>query len=187
MNWDAYFLSMARTASTNSKCMSRQIGALLVRGKSIICTAFNGPAAGVPHCDERHLRGDNELHAKYETIRSLHPLSDEAKMLEASFSRVSPVNVCPRRILGYASGEGMQLCTAAHAEANLIFTAAKLGIQTDGCSVYLSCELMPCKDCLCTLIQAGIKEVVVAKMNPYDQTSLFILQHSGVRIREYEL
>jgi dCMP deaminase len=167
-NWDSYFLEVARAVSTNSKCLSRQIGALLVRGRNIVCTGYNGPPAGVPHCDQRHMF-DGHLY----------------ELLKANQVSRANMNQCPRRLLGFQSGQGMHWCPASHAEANLINTAAKLGIQTEGCTVYLSCELMPCKDCLCTLIQAGIDEVVVAALNPYDKTSLFILEHAPITIRKY--
>lgn len=45
----------------------------------------------------------------------------------------------------------------AHAEANLIAFAARHGIRTEGCSVYITHA--PCADCAKLLIQAGIKKV----------------------------
>lgn len=47
---------------------------------------------------------------------------------------------------------------ASHAEANLIAFAARAGIRTDDCSVYVT--HMPCAACARTLIQAGVKHVV---------------------------
>lgn len=47
---------------------------------------------------------------------------------------------------------------AAHAEAGLITTAAREGIRTQGCTVYVSHH--PCAGCARTLIQAGIRKVV---------------------------
>ena len=48
---------------------------------------------------------------------------------------------------------------ASHAEANLIAFAARLGIRTEGCTVYVT--HMPCAGCARTLIQSGIVKVVV--------------------------
>ena len=45
----------------------------------------------------------------------------------------------------------------AHAEANLIAFAARNGIQTEGCSVFVTHS--PCSGCAKLLIQAGIKSV----------------------------
>lgn len=45
-----------------------------------------------------------------------------------------------------------------HAEANAIYNAARAGIQTDECSMYVI--TVPCLPCMSAIIQAGIKEVV---------------------------
>ena len=47
---------------------------------------------------------------------------------------------------------------ASHAEANLVAFAAREGIRTSGCTVYVT--HMPCASCARTLIQAGIAEVI---------------------------
>lgn len=51
MRWDAYFLSICNAVGSNSKCMSRKIGAILVRDKVVICTGYNGPPRGIAHCE----------------------------------------------------------------------------------------------------------------------------------------
>jgi dCMP deaminase len=48
---------------------------------------------------------------------------------------------------------------ASHAEANLVAFAAREGIRTSGCTVYVT--HMCCAACARTLIQAGISAVVV--------------------------
>jgi dCMP deaminase len=48
---------------------------------------------------------------------------------------------------------------ASHAEANLISFAAREGIRTKGCTVYVTHH--PCSACARTLIQAGVTRVVV--------------------------
>ena len=47
---------------------------------------------------------------------------------------------------------------AAHSESNVISFAARRGIMTKGCSVYVT--HMPCSACTRTLIQAGIREII---------------------------
>lgn len=47
---------------------------------------------------------------------------------------------------------------ASHAEANLVAFAAREGIKTADCTVYVT--HMPCASCARTLIQAGVAEVV---------------------------
>ena len=145
MGWDKYFLDICNAVALNSKCHSRQIGAILVRDKVVICTGYNGPPRGFPHCE----------------------------------------GSCPRRRLGYDSGQGLHLCPAAHAERNAIDQAARLGIKTAGATIYMNCP-MPCKDCLITLIQAGIEEVVcIATEQLYDFMSGKLRHH--IKVRNFDL
>ncbi len=76
---------------------------------------------------------------------------------------------------------------ASHAEANLIAFAAREGIRTACCSVFVTHQ--PCAACARTLIQAGIKRVVFDGMSTFGsgshmteelETSLTMLKEAGV-------
>lgn len=47
---------------------------------------------------------------------------------------------------------------ASHAEANMVAFAARHGIRTEGCTVYVTHA--PCSACMRSLIQAGITRIV---------------------------
>lgn len=49
-SWQDYFLSICKAVANNSKCHSRQIGAILVRDRAIISTGYNGPPREIDHC-----------------------------------------------------------------------------------------------------------------------------------------
>ncbi len=51
-SWDDYFMGLAFHNARMSTCIRRHVGAVLVRGKRIIATGFNGRAPGLPHCSE---------------------------------------------------------------------------------------------------------------------------------------
>lgn len=51
--WDTYFHSICQTVSSKSPCLSRQIGAVLVRDHSIVSTGYNGPPREIPHCQDQ--------------------------------------------------------------------------------------------------------------------------------------
>ncbi|CAG7639712.1 tRNA-specific adenosine deaminase [Paenibacillus solanacearum] len=51
-DWDTYFMDMAYMASTRSQCGRRHVGAVLVQGKKLLGTAYNGAPMGVPDCSE---------------------------------------------------------------------------------------------------------------------------------------
>ena len=164
--WDKYFMSIAQVVANNSSCMSRKIGAVLTRGKAIVATGYNGPPAYTPHCDERY---DQDKMLRRELLDCI----DEAEWDKTK---------CPRRLLGYPSGAGLYLCPATHAEANCICNAAKLGVQTLGTVMYMTCGI-PCKNCIALLINAGVHELVVSNLETYDELSRFLIIHAGLQIR----
>jgi len=45
-------MQMTRQVATRSTCPRRQVGAVIVKDKRILCTGYNGPPAGFPHCSE---------------------------------------------------------------------------------------------------------------------------------------
>lgn len=58
----------------------------------------------------------------------------------------------------YASGKYLEICPASHAEQNAIAFAARHGISCDGATAYVN--TFPCKDCMNSLVNAGIKKIV---------------------------
>lgn len=143
--WDEYLLTICTAISSKSPCMSRQIGAILIRDKSIISTGYNGPARGFPHC-----KGD----------------------------------ICPRRVAGYPSGDGLEHCPAAHAETNAIANAARIGSNVSGSILYMN-SVVPCKFCAVSIVNAGISEVVVEFLDFYHKVSRNIFTLGGVTLRSF--
>jgi len=92
---------------------------------------------------------------------------------------------CPRREMGYKSGEGLEYCPATHAEVNAIVNAARVGVSLRGATLYLN-TVFPCKWCMGAIINAGIKEVVVppGKGEFYDELSRQMATRCGILLRE---
>ena len=51
-SWDEYFLGIAQMVASRSTCDRKNVGAVLVRGKTILSTGYNGSARGMDHCDD---------------------------------------------------------------------------------------------------------------------------------------
>jgi len=51
-SWDEYFMAIANVVKTRSTCLSSAKGAVLVSGRQIISTGYNGTPAGTKHCDD---------------------------------------------------------------------------------------------------------------------------------------
>ncbi len=58
---DQYFMDIAKVVAKRSTCLHRQVGALIVKGKQIISTGYNGAPSGLPHCKTcaRSISGQN--------------------------------------------------------------------------------------------------------------------------------
>jgi dCMP deaminase len=171
-SWDEWFYNMCLDVASNSKCHSRKIGADLVRDKRIISTGYNGPPRGVPSCDKRW-KIDFRFAQKYKDKLP----SDET----------SVIGVCPRRIIGFPSGQGLEICPAGHAERNALINAARHGIKTKGTSdepttLYMGCGI-PCTPCLVEIMNAGVSEIVVSGVGFYDETAEYVLENSSLRVR----
>jgi dCMP deaminase len=52
VDWHTYFMNIARQAATRSTCDRKQVGAVIVRDKTILSTGYNGSIRGMPHCDD---------------------------------------------------------------------------------------------------------------------------------------
>ena len=147
---DHWFYNMALTVGSYSKCHSRKIGAVLVKDNSVISTGYNGPPRGVPTCDQRWVI-DKAFKEKY----GQHIEPDDEK----GTTPQDPKGVCPRRIIGFPSGEGLGICPAGHAERNALINAARLGIKTNNTKIYMSCGV-PCTPCMVEIINSGVNEIV---------------------------
>lgn len=163
--WDEYFYNMARQTARNSKCLSRRIGCVMVKDKSILSTGYNGPPRGIPRCDLRW-KLDPGFIEKFE---------EKVKGKETE-------GICPRYAIGFKSGQGLEICPAGHAERNALINAARHGIKTKDTTLYMSCGV-PCSPCLVEIINAGVKEIVVTSLKIYDETTLYLLTQGDLSIR----
>ena len=88
---------------------------------------------------------------------------------------------CLREKLKIPSGERHELCRGLHAEQNALIQAALYGISAKGSTLYSTNQ--PCVICAKMLINAGIKEIVIASGYP-DKLALDFLKEAKVHIRK---
>ena len=72
-NWDDYFMAIAQVVATRATCDRKHVGAVIVRGRTILSTGYNGSIRGMPHCDEvGHMMEDGHcvatIHAEANAI-----------------------------------------------------------------------------------------------------------------------
>ncbi|MWC27542.1 deoxycytidylate deaminase [Paenibacillus sp. MMS18-CY102] len=82
-DWDTYFMDIAYMVATRSRCNRRHVGAVLVQGKKLLGTAYNGAPMGVEDCleagcmivEEYELstaEGTEQMIKKERCIRTIH-------------------------------------------------------------------------------------------------------------------
>lgn len=145
-NREEYYMAIAELASTRSTCLSRRVGAIIVKDDNPISFGYNGPAKGVCHCED--------------------------------------LGGCRRRKMpDYKSGAYLEICPASHAEQNAIAFAARHGISTVGATAYVN--TFPCKDCMNSLINAGITKIIYDSQYDAD-LSKTIASNANVEVKRYE-
>jgi dCMP deaminase len=50
--WDQYFMDIAKQVSTRATCLRKQVGAVIVRDRTILSTGYNGSVKGMAHCTD---------------------------------------------------------------------------------------------------------------------------------------
>lgn len=82
-DWDTYFMDIAYMVSTRSRCPRRHVGAVLVQGKKLLGTAYNGAPMGAHDCLEAGcmiaeevevvtVDGKEQVIRKQRCIRTIH-------------------------------------------------------------------------------------------------------------------
>lgn len=88
---------------------------------------------------------------------------------------------CLREKLKIPSGERHELCRALHAEQNALIQAALYGMSLKGSTLYATNQ--PCVICAKMLINAGIKEIVIASGYP-DKMAMDFLREAGIKVKK---
>ena len=73
VDWDTYFMNIAKQVATRSTCDRKNVGAVIVKGRHILATGYNGSISGMPHCDETGHMMENDhcvatIHAEANAI-----------------------------------------------------------------------------------------------------------------------
>ena len=167
---DKWLYKMCKNVASNSKCLSRKVGSVLVRDGVVISQGYNGPPKGSPHCDERYII-DPVLR---ENMKNLGKDPDDPNFHKC----------CPRQSLGFKSGQGLDWCVAGHSERNALINAASNGISTKGTKLYMDCNV-PCTPCLVEIINAGVEEIIIVDYKYYDISAEYTLKNSTLEHRLY--
>ena len=177
----------------------------------VVSIGYNGPPENTPHTDslnyitnflwpqltanEKYTLIIQHCHAlntdEKEVLRSIcnshgvlerphsHNVLSEFEMWVAL--KIEGCKTCPRKLLGYKSGERSDLCSCQHAERNAL---NKLPIPARGLVMFCWCGV-PCIQCAGSIINANISEVHCFEDTDYHPVSRFLFETSKTKLFEY--
>ncbi len=92
-SWHEYFMGICNLVATRSTCLRRQVGAVLVKEKRILCSGYNGAPKKVPHCSETGcLRAQLNIASgeKHELCRGVH--AEQNAIIQAAYHGIQVNN-----------------------------------------------------------------------------------------------
>lgn len=117
-------------------------------------------------------------------VKDDNPISFGYNGPARGMTHCSDIGGCVRRQRpDYVSGAYLELCPASHAEQNAIAFAARNGISCNGATAYVN--TFPCKNCMNSLINAGIKKIVYNCEYNADLSSE-IANTVGIELKKFE-
>jgi dCMP deaminase len=151
-SWDEYFINLCDLVATRATCDRKQVGSVIVKNNRIISTGYNGAPEGLPHCNSP----DTYIKCSY----CYHEEELKDGILEPYSRCINCYEKLTEKDIRYGGHdiENDHCLRVIHSEVNAISQAARVGIATEGATIY--CNTKPCYTCLKIIISAGIKEVV---------------------------
>ena len=103
---DDYFMSLALVAAGRTTCIRRGVGCVLVDiyGR-ILSIAYNGVAAGLPHCNEDHPCAGHDLPPGLDQCEAVHAEQNaliqcaDTERIYAAYVTLSPCKACLKLLL----------------------------------------------------------------------------------------
>jgi len=166
-------MAHASRESRNSLCLKRQVGAVIMRERSIISRGYNDVPNGVLPC-----RDMGQCNRDYyrECPHCGEPI---APTISKCSNCDQPIPKDWRKMIR----KYLDLCRALHAEQRAILQSAKKKISLKGTTLYVT--TYPCLMCAKGIIEVGIKRVIYVDPYPYEDTAKMFIQ-AGVTADKFE-
>jgi len=141
--YDDALLKTAYTFAELSSCERLKVGAVIAKDGRPLVTGYNGTISGLDNCCE-------------EETNIICEGCGGSGIIETAGVGIWDCPTC--------GGKKVEMKTSdfvVHAEQNAILYAAKHGIATEGCDIYVTHA--PCSQCAKAIASAGIKRVIFSK------------------------
>jgi len=178
---DEVMMAVAYMQATRSRCIKRQVGAIIVdQQDNIVSIAFNENPPPIELCGDRS-RCEKEWRMLGE-IESLR----QCPCCKSPFAEANAFRQTCEKCginLGKAlfPDRGAKYCRAMHAEETAIRQSPRRDLR--GCTLYTT--TFPCYGCAKVIVAAGIRRVVYVEPYP-EQNAAELLQEAGCDVQLFE-
>lgn len=111
ISWTDYFMEIAHVVKKRSTCLSRQVGAIIVKDNHIVTTGYNGAPSGMEHCLSKGcIRKQMEIPSgqRHELCRAVH--AEQNAIIQAAkiglsvygatlYCTTAPCAICAKMII----------------------------------------------------------------------------------------
>ena len=183
--YDKAMMQTALIWAEQSYCQRAKVGAVIAKEGRIISIGYNGTPSGLENKCEKEV--DKEMRSKCCNAK-VYELDDAIYCSECN-KEIGFIDITLGDVKRYVGDFNIvpviktDHSRVIHAEANAILFAAKKGIATNNCTLYVT--LSPCSECAKMIIQAGIKRVVYLKSYRI-LNSLDLLKESKVVVEQFD-
>ncbi len=178
-------MATAYAQSHMSRCLKRQVGAVIVNDRNIpLSIGYNENPIGVHSCaaPPRFCFKDERINKTLEGLGKITcpKCGEKQESLKQPWKCLNQECRANFKKL-FAPGRGVELCTAIHAEERAIRSLG--GQSVEGGKLY--CTTFPCFQCARYILDAGIKFVVYVEAYPILESKEF-LTDNGVEVSPFE-
>jgi len=179
------YMGIAYTASLQSKCIKRRVGAVIVDEKfnAILSVGHNENPDPIEACVTKYHQCRRDIY-KTTYFRHLEKLKQKCPACHRQLKDLRPPFVCKcgfdldKNLVG---DKAINRCTALHAEEQAILNVGSRGIA--GYTIYTT--TFPCFTCAQKIVYSRLASVVYVEPYP-DQDSLDLLEEANISIRKFE-
>ena len=182
---DEMLMNVAYGSSHGSKCLKRQVGAVIALGSEPLASGYNENPSGLKPCIEQFGTCYRDI-VRHERFVELAESGAKCPYCTNPIPNPLPQPwLCPKcgqsLDAAFFPDRAMKWCTALHAEERALINAG----ERDLSKTTLYTTTFPCMLCAEKIIHAGIREVAYVEAYP-DAHGLVLFGEASVKTRRFE-
>ena len=165
------YMTNAYNLSLKSKCIKRQVGAIITKEEHILASGYNDTPTGLDSCIELYNECYRDMMSKCTKCKRKIQDKKKSKCMECDENIEYQIKLLTKNL---------DLCRAIHAEERAILQVGKFGgISLMGSALYTT--TFPCKLCAKKIIETGISIIIYTEPYPNSDSWKFLtkLQKNG--------